>query len=273
MKYPVGVEYGYRRNLRWLNDQLRKAVHHYLHPLVPGMVAEVNDTSHPAGGQIRQDAWQDDLNKAMTNIAKDMTKPVTATMKRMTAVGPQVNQYNKEEWRKLIRSQYGVNPTSENPEAYRDLLDHWAFNNAKLIQDIPLKAMRQIADMTVEALTSGQTADDLSANLYEMFDDRLDVADSRCDLIARDQVAKLNGQLTMERQQDIGVDSYVWRTVGDERVRPEHADVDGQTFSWDSPPEETDGNHPGEDYQCRCWAEPVLPEALDVSAPLLDEAA
>jgi SPP1 gp7 family putative phage head morphogenesis protein len=271
MKYPVGTEYEYRRLLRWLNAQTRKAVAHHLHPLVPKIVAEVSDMSHPAGGTIRQDAWADDLARAITNIAQDLVKPTQGTIKRMTAIAPKVNEYNKAEWRKLVRSQYGVNPTAEDQAAYRDLMAHWAFNNAALIKDIPAKAMQQIADMTQEALMSGKVQDDLSAEVMDTFDERLDVADSRCDLIARDQVSKLNGRLTQERQTDIGVDSYIWRTVGDERVRDTHEEVDGQTFSWDSPPGETDFNHPGEDYQCRCWAEPILPETMDVEASLMDE--
>jgi SPP1 gp7 family putative phage head morphogenesis protein len=270
MKYPTTVEYQYRRNLRWLNDQMRKAVKHYLHPIVENVTSEITDKSHPAGGHIRQDAWQDDLNTAMKNIADDMVSPTNATIKRMLPIAPQVNQYNKDEWRRLIRSQYGVNPTAEDPEAYNDLMKHWASNNAKLIKDIPDKTMQQIRDMTVEALTSGKSQEDLSDDIMDVFDSRLDVTDSRCDLIARDQVAKLNGQLTQERQTDIGVESYVWRTVGDERVRDTHDAVDGQTFSWADPPAETDGNHPGEDYQCRCWAEPVLPEAMEFEATLMD---
>jgi len=38
-------------------------------------------------------------------------------------------------------------------------------------------------------------------------------------------------------------------------VRPDHAANDGQIFSWDiSPPT----GHPGEDYNCRCYAEPAF---------------
>ena len=100
--------------------------------------------------------------------------------------------------------------------------------------------------------------------------ERTDVSDSRAKLIARDQVAKLNGELTKERQTDLGVTGYIWRTVGDERVRDEHADNDGQFFTWDSPPST---GAPGEDIQCRCWAEPVLPELAAFEASLLEEAA
>lgn len=47
---------------------------------------------------------------------------------------------------------------------------------------------------------------------------------------------------------------YIWRTVKDDRVRPEHAAREGQIFSWTDPP---DDGHPGEAFGCRCWAEPV----------------
>ncbi|MCH2545980.1 MAG: minor capsid protein, partial [Alphaproteobacteria bacterium] len=46
---------------------------------------------------------------------------------------------------------------------------------------------------------------------------------------------------------------YIWRTSGDEKVRAAHAANNGKIFAWDNPP---DTSHPGEDYNCRCWAEP-----------------
>jgi SPP1 gp7 family putative phage head morphogenesis protein len=55
-------------------------------------------------------------------------------------------------------------------------------------------------------------------------------------------------------KQDSSNGQYVWRTVQDDHVRTSHRQRDGQTFSWNAPPE---GGHPGEDYNCRCWAVPV----------------
>lgn len=54
---------------------------------------------------------------------------------------------------------------------------------------------------------------------------------------------------------------YVWRTQRDGKVRSSHAEREGQVFSWDEPPE---GGHPGEDYGCRCTAEPYL-EFMEIS--------
>lgn len=51
-------------------------------------------------------------------------------------------------------------------------------------------------------------------------------------------------------------DYYIWHTKGDDKVRSSHAARDGKIFNYNVPPE---GGNPGEDYNCRCWAEPYHP--------------
>lgn len=46
-------------------------------------------------------------------------------------------------------------------------------------------------------------------------------------------------------------EKYVWVTVGDDKVRPEHEVLDGKIRTWYDTP------HPGEEYGCRCHAESV----------------
>ena len=55
-------------------------------------------------------------------------------------------------------------------------------------------------------------------------------------------------------------DYYIWRTRQDNKVRGKHAEQEGKIFNKHIPP--VDGN-PGEDYNCRCWAEPYKPEKND----------
>lgn len=57
------------------------------------------------------------------------------------------------------------------------------------------------------------------------------------------------------RQQAAGIAKYIWRSVGDDRVRPSHALNDGKIFTWG------DGEDPGEAFGCRCSAEPILEDA------------
>lgn len=127
--------------------------------------------------------------------------------------------------------------------------------------DLVVKAQRAYAqsvqDIFEDPSNEGLRVEDLQAKLVE----RGDVSESRAELIARDQTLKLNGAITEIRQTNAGVTEYVWSTSLDERVREEHAALEGQTFSWDSAP---DVGHPGEDFQCRCVAVPVIAELEDL---------
>ena len=81
---------------------------------------------------------------------------------------------------------------------------------------------------------------------------------SRARLIARDQVSKLNSELTRARHLEAGIVEYEWLTNIDGRERQSHADNNGKIFRYDDPPPE--GN-PGEEIQCRCQAIPILPKS------------
>lgn len=45
--------------------------------------------------------------------------------------------------------------------------------------------------------------------------------------------------------------SYIWRTVEDDKVRSAHAQYNRKIRQWADAPD------PGEEFNCRCWAEPV----------------
>jgi SPP1 gp7 family putative phage head morphogenesis protein len=139
------------------------------------------------------------------------------------------------------------------------LIDRFQDANARLITKMRDETIQQIRAVLDDAWTKGERVEVMREKLQERFG----VSESRADLIARDQTLKLNAEITQTRQTAAGVQKYVWTTSGDERVRPMHDDLDGQTFSWDDPPvtnEAGDRNHPGGDYQCRCTAMPVLDE-------------
>lgn len=123
--------------------------------------------------------------------------------------------------------------------------------------DLVVKAQRAYAASVVDIFndpdTAGLRVEELKARLLE----RGDVSEARAELIARDQTLKLNGAVTQIRQENAGVTEYIWSTSKDERVRDTHAALEGTRWSWDAAPEV---GHPGEDFQCRCVALPVIAE-------------
>ncbi len=128
--------------------------------------------------------------------------------------------------------------------------------NIALVEKAHRAYAASVRDIVGDPDNFGLRVEDLTAKLLE----RGDVSESRAELIARDQTLKLNGEIAATRQQAAGVDRYVWSTSQDDRVREEHAALEGETFEWTSPPEP---GHPGEDFQCRCIAIPVGIEELD----------
>lgn len=136
------------------------------------------------------------------------------------------------------------------------LVDHFVQENVALIKTIPLEQLNRVEKLTTRAFTGGVTPDEFTAEIDRGFD----VGERHARLIARDQIGKLNGQTNAYRQRDLGIERFVWRTAGDERVREEHQVLDGREFRWDDPPDE---GLPGEPIQCRCYGEPVLDPIVD----------
>ena len=64
-------------------------------------------------------------------------------------------------------------------------------------------------------------------------------------------MAKHEGNIAGKKRLVSKHEKYVWVTLGDDKVRPEHEILDGEIRTWyDSP-------RPGEEYGCRCHAERV----------------
>jgi SPP1 gp7 family putative phage head morphogenesis protein len=125
--------------------------------------------------------------------------------------------------------------------------------NLRLVRGMTDRVSRELEQaLTVNV---GMRHEDLAKLVAERFQ----VGESRAAVIARDQTLKVNAKLHRIRQQSAGVTKYQWVSSGDERVRDEHVEADGQVFSWAVPPAVTGGYHPGEDIFCRCTALPILP--------------
>jgi SPP1 gp7 family putative phage head morphogenesis protein len=135
--------------------------------------------------------------------------------------------------------------------AIRDAMSMAVKANVELITSIPEQYLDKIEQAVMEAMSEGLRHEDIIKEIERIGG----VTESRAELIARDQIGKLNSDFNRVRQTDLGIEEYTWSTSGDERVRDEHADLDGQTFRWDDPP--PDG-HPGEAIQCRCLATPIF---------------
>ena len=182
--------------------------------------------------------------------AAHITRQAAAAVRAASgSVATKVQRHSQNEFRRL-----GINLREEEPKLGK-LIDSWRDQNAERVTMLLEHERDELSDILGKG--SGKTRAELSERIQE----RLEVSRTKADLLARDQVLTLNSQITQERQKAAGIEKYIWTTANDERVRDSHEEVDGETFSWDDPPE-IDGErvHPGEPINCRCVPFPVLPE-------------
>lgn len=155
--------------------------------------------------------------------------------------------FNKAQVDKQFQSVLGI-PVLRTERWLEPQVASFVERNVSLIKSIPEDYLKKVEQMVRHSVESGVA----TASMEQDIIDEFDVARHRAHLIARDQISKYNGKLTELRQKEAGVSRYDWSTSRDERVRPRHAAVDGQRFSWDDPPpvgNKGEKLHPGQDYQ------------------------
>ena len=200
----------------------------------------------------RQDDWIDELDssfKIMRNIfgirySEEQIKKIAQKQ------AEKVNYQNKKSLNDSIEKVYGIRPIGLELWQIKEM-KAFVRENVSLIKSMPDTTFSEVEKIVMRSVQNGELTEDIASKIS----DRFDVSESRAALIARDQTNKFNGSLSEIRQKDLGIESYVWRTSMDSRVRPEHQDRNNQVFKWDElPPDEI----PGQPINCRCIALAVL---------------
>lgn len=129
-----------------------------------------------------------------------------------------------------------------------------------LIKSLPLNAAQRIQNLATRAMIEGGRADEISGLIMAIGG----VTKSRANMIARTEVSRASTLFTQSRAQSLGSEGYIWRTSEDSDVRHDHQKLNGQFIQWDQPPiaDQRTGTraHAGCIWNCRCYAEPVIPE-------------
>lgn len=170
----------------------------------------------------------------------------------------QVNNTNRRDWaaqsKRLSRELRNELANSSVGLMARELQDQ----QVQLIKSLPIEAGQRAQQLAQEAATGGKRADVVAKQLA----DTANVTASRATLIARTEIAKANAAITQARSEYVGASHYIWRTAGDGDVRESHRAIDGKIFQFAAPPTLIDGmtGNPGEFPNCRCFAEPIIPD-------------
>jgi SPP1 gp7 family putative phage head morphogenesis protein len=218
---------------------------------------EVREVLAEAAPRRRTDSKPTDVN-ALFDRVSDLffgRLNVRALESAVDLFGRRTSEFQHAQLKKQIVAFVGVDIFVAEPNLTGALAAFTA-ESVALIKSIPNRLFDDVEKHVAGAVRAGVRWEELAEELRT----RRGVAESDARRVARDQVGKLYSRLNETRQQEIGVDAYIWRTSNDARVRDSHEKREGKRFLWSDPPAL---GHPGTEVLCRCYAEPDLDDLIN----------
>lgn len=260
---PIGLnalEMSYFRDLRSMIRQLRAIITKELSKSLASALGQAEARLTFDTGAVELERTFQDVRAIFLQERSD--ENIDTVVK---SHGLAINNRNRENFRRTFKSVMGVDVISAEPWL-ADEIKGFMTENSSFIKSISDEYLADVEQIVFRNVKAGNAPGVIAKELRDAFD----LTENRARLIARDQTGKFHSRLTRLRYEGAGLERYKWRTLADSQVRDDHADLEGTIHRFDDPPVTvTRGkragqkNNPGEDIQCRCWAEPIFEDLLN----------
>lgn len=254
-KTDKGLQKKYRRLLSSLSMETKRVVNKHLMPVINNI-----DPKNLTESDVSS------INKAFDNIGLQADILSSLAIANAKQIIYKMNSRNKDKFMDAARKTIGINISDVvASKGINEKLKVITEQNIDLIKSVPDVQLSKIKSYLLNELSLGRFE---SSELKKKLKVEFGVSERRAQFIAQDQSHKINAALTMIRNNNIGINKYIWRNSNDMRVRGRadglypkskynHWNREGKVYYYSSPP--ADGN-PGQPYGCRCYAEAVIPE-------------
>ena len=222
--YPTATERRYAKQARaWFNDMV-DFVNFTLDAKLQGWIDEYN-------GIVKKDAYTNELETFENDYEKEFERvmPESGTKNYITNTGYDVSDYQENQWQKQVAAVLGTSFLVSEPWE-TEVVKNWANTNYGLFKKLSREHISKINFAVSNGIQTSQSINDIKREVRKI---NKNISGPRAQLIARDQVGKLRGLLAKRRQNEVGVDMYIWITAGDERVRKTHRSLDGKICQWE----------------------------------------
>lgn len=230
--------------------------------------------------ELNSNATDAEILNFITQTIEKMRKAEILTFAGVVAgsMARLINNQNKSQIFQSLTQNQNSNPTApqnkQNLEAIlpdqviKNKLDEYISKNVSLITSIKQDYLNEVE----KAIRDNYFKNGHIKNIITTIEEKTNTAKARARIIARDQTNKLNADLTKERHEKLGINMYIWRTKGDERVRKTHFDMNNVLCRYDDDSVYSDDEgktwkkrtihmpkgKPGDEIQCRCRARAVI---------------
>ena len=186
-------------------------------------------------------AYRERLGDFATEVAKKFVKKIAVT--------------NAREWQaqsRLIGKKLEHDVQTDKIQA---LLAQIEAQTRFYVQKLPEDAVEKVREYSIDAYLRGERWETVQDKILKI----PGMNYRHAKLVARTEGAIAASQITMARAQAIGCTHFIWRAVLDNRTRPSHRAMNGKVCEYLDPPiVEGQPLIPGQIYNCRCHAEPII---------------
>lgn len=175
--------------------------------------------------------------------------------------------FDRTLWKTEKAFQASVKNLAMSPELPADrrkkIADEWQENMRLYIRDFAEEEISKLRKRIKKSVFTGNRYESMVKTIQASYGVSVDKAK----FLARQETSLLMTKYKESRYLDAGVKEYRWGCVAGSKlhpVRPAHKRLEGKIFRWDNPPITTEPgqpqrrNNPGQDYNCRCFARPVV---------------
>lgn len=242
------------------------------------------------GKHIEDPSVMDKFNEALHRLRRKYEDMQHVFKNMAIEEATKVYKDAKEQFRKQFGDKVGIDIVKIMAEkGLKDAFDLQVKANVELIKSLPNNYFNDIQKLVYNNATGAKP---IEGGLTNAIMDLTGTTKSKAKLIARDQTAKAVSTYSHMRMQNIGIQGYKWKSSRDIRTAGNpnglYPNVDDKSKfhgdHWDrnnkyylfvksnNPPKAPDGKQyrnpppdgsPGMAINCRCYADPVIPELED----------
>ncbi len=213
----------------------------------------------PTDVRFAQAAADDKITKMRTEMLNILDGIKTDDITKISTAPEQYEKSLAEMNAAFVRAAAAIAIPPQFTPAMREQIAYQYGQNLDLyIQKWTDENILKLREQVQQHAYAGGRADGLVKILQESYGQ----SKNKAKFLARQETALAMSSFQESRYADIGITEYTWSTSNDERVRHDHKILHGKVFSFSSPPvtnRQTGArNNPGQDYNCRCVAVPLV---------------
>ena len=271
----------YNRLLLQEIEKINKLLRSYIYPNLKELILKEDYDSEKVSSfedrflAVRSGYYGRDMSTS-SDISK--RKKSEELQKKIFIIFTHASLHHKNKFATIFETLTGTKPV-EDEDKIRMVLNDSLRENVKLIQGLADSYISEVEDIVFTSLKKGIKNKDVAIQVKTLLDSAKLKKKKNAELIANDQLQKLNSDMDRYRQQKAGVNRYIWRTRENARVRDDHSHLNGAIFERGKPPiTVTSGkragerNEPGKDINCKCRAEMVIEDVLGIKTKKIIEA-